>query len=241
MNISKISKTLLFSLLIIPVVNPVLGKIDINLATNSPTPTPTPTATIVPIKLTPGLMGKIKLNVNIGKRAWLNDATVATINGNTLTVAKDNVIYTIITDSNTTFKRKFGGKSSLSEISVNDRLNILGKWNNEEKTEIKATHIRNLSVQKKFATFFGEIKMVNGNTFLVTTAKRGDQTVTITDSTKLVNRKMETITAGDIEVGHRIRIKGLWDSVNKTVTEVKQIKDFTIPVVKPSPTPTAMP
>jgi len=163
----------------------------------------------------------------VGKRAWFKEATVTKIEGTTLTVTQNNISYTVLTDANTVFKRRFGGKSSLAEISTNDKLNILGKWNNEEKTEIKAANIRDLSIQKRFATFFGEVKSVSGQTLVVTTAKKGEQIITIGDSTKLVNRKMETITFADILAGHRIRIKGLWDRANNTVTEVKQIKDFT--------------
>lgn len=187
----------------------------------------------------PGIMATLK--TFIGKRAWLKEAVVTNKSGTTLTVTKDAVFYTVLTDSTTIFRRKFGDKSSLAEVSVNDKLNVLGKWNNEAKTEIKATHIRNLSVQKRFATFFGIVKSVSGNTIVVTTEKGGDQTITIDASTKLVNRKMQTIVMADILVGHRIRIKGIWDMTNKTVTGVKQIKDFTIPVVKPSSTPAATP
>jgi len=39
----------------------------------------------------------------------------------------------------------------------------------------------------------------------------------------------------DIEVGHRVRVKGIWDLTNKTISEVTQIKDFSIPI-QPSPT-----
>jgi hypothetical protein len=39
----------------------------------------------------------------------------------------------------------------------------------------------------------------------------------------------------DIQIGHRIRVKGIWDITNKTISEVTQIKDFSIPA-KPSPT-----
>jgi len=85
----------------------------------------------------------------LNSRVWLAEAVVTKIEDTALTVTKDNIIYTVLTDSKTVFKRRFGGKSSLAEISTNDKLNILGKWNNEEKTEIKAANIRDLSIQKR--------------------------------------------------------------------------------------------
>lgn len=231
MNISKISKTLLFSLSLFP--------ITIKTPLPPPTVIPTPDSSVIQFKPNPQVLGKIKINV--GKRAWLNDATVAKVEGTTITVAKDNAVYTVLTDAGTIFRRRFGGKSSLAEISPNDKLDILGKWNNEEKTEIKASRIRNHSIQKRFAVFFGEVKSINGETVIVSTARRGDQTIVADDSTRIFNRKMETIEISDIKIGHLIRIKGTWDSVSKIVTEVIQIKDFTIPLIEqgPAPTPTA--
>lgn len=229
-NIKKITTYLLFSFFVLPGIQPRLP-----LATVSPTPTPTPTVT--PIKLKPGLgiLGKIKLAV--GKRAWIDNGQVTVVSGSTLTITKEGITYTVNTDASTTFRRRFGGKSQLSEIKVGDTVNVLGKWQNEEKTQILATHIRDLSIQKRHATFFGTVKSKTDTTLVLTTVTRGEQTVTITASTKLVNRKMEEITIADIQIGNRVRVKGIWDLTTKTVTETTQIKDFSIPP-QSSPTPT---
>lgn len=222
-NIKKITTYLLFSFFVIP------------LATIGPSPTPTPT--IIPIKLKPNLnlLGKIKLA--IGKRGWIEKGEVTAISGTTLTVTKNSVPYTVNTDDKTIFRRRYGGKSQLSEIAENDTVNVLGKWQNEGKTQILATHIRDLSIQKRHATFFGTVRTITGTTLILTTVNRGEQTVTISSSTKLVNRKMEEIAMSDIQVGNRVRVKGIWDLTKKVVSEVTQIKDFSIPI-QPSPTAT---
>lgn len=176
-----------------------------------------------------------------GKRAVLGSAKVTAINDTTLTVQQGDKTYTVLTSSDTKYRRKFWGESSFSEIAVNNTINVVGKWNNEAKTEINALWIRNLSIQKRFGVFFGEVKSLPGGSFVMSTAKREDQTVTI-GSAKLVNRKEEMITPGDIIVGHKVRVKGMWDSVNHTITEVKQIKDFSLPVkVEETGTPTLTP
>lgn len=195
------------------------------------------TPTVLPIKPKPNLnlLGKIKLAV--GKRGWIEKGTVTVISGTTLTVTKEGVTYTVNTDDKTIFRRRFGGKSSIDEISVSDTVNVLGKWQDEAKTSILATHIRDLSIQKRHATFFGTVKTKTDTTLVLTTINRGEQTVTISSSTKLVNRKMEEIKMSDIQIGHRIRVKGIWDLTKKTISEVTQIKDFSIPV-QPSPTTT---
>ena len=42
----------------------------------------------------------------------------------------------------------------------------------------------------------------------------------------------------DVQVGHRVRVKGLWDNKLNKITEVTQVKDFTIPAQGVAPTPT---
>lgn len=188
----------------------------------------------------PGLQKQLekRLEKITGRRAVIAKGEVTTKEGTTLTLRQDGKNYLVLTDGKTQFRRKFWGKSSLEEISVGDLITVIGRWTNEERTEIKAVLIRNLSVQKRAGVFFGEVKSVGENSLVIAAAKRGNLTVTVDASTKLVNRKMETIMLADIKPGHRVRVKGLWDSTKKTITEVKQVKDFSIPLV-PSPSPKA--
>jgi len=220
-NTKKLTSYFLFSLFLFP------------WQIKTPIPSATPTIAPIKFKLNPNLMGKIKLAV--GKRGWIEKGEVTAISGSSLTVTKEGVTYTVNTDSSTIFRRRFGGKSQLSEISANDTVNVLGKWQNEEKTQVLATHIRDLSIQKRHAVFFGTVRTKTDTSLVLTTVNRGEQTVMISSSTKLVNRKMEEIKMSDIQIGHRIRVKGIWDITNKTISEVTQIKDFSIPA-KPSPT-----
>jgi len=222
-NTKKLTSYFLFSLFLFP------------WQIKTPIPSATPTIAPIKFKLNPNLMGKIKLAV--GKRGWIEKGEVTGISGTTLTVIKDSVAYTVNTDDKTNFRRRFGGKSQLSEIAENDTVNVLGKWQNGEKTQILATHIRDLSIQKRHATFFGTVRTKTDTSLILTTVNRGEQTVIIDSSKKLVNRKMEEIKMADIQIGHRIRVKGIWDITNKTISEVTQIKDFSIPA-KPSPTAT---
>jgi hypothetical protein len=193
-------------------------------------------------KTPPGLVKKAERQIEnrVEKRATIGQGKVIAKEGTTLTVTKESKTYTVLTDANTRFVKKFWGKSSLEEISLNDMVNVIGRWNNEAKTEIQAVLIRNFSIQKRHGVFFGEVKSVSGSGFVLTAVKRGDQTVTVEIATKLVNRKMQKISLSDIQVGHKVRVKGVWDSVNKTITEVKQVKDFSIPLI-PSPRPSSSP
>jgi hypothetical protein len=167
----------------------------------------------------------------IGTRAAIGTGKVVSKDGSTLTIVSNENTYTVLTDDKTQFRRLFWGKSSLEEISINDMVKVIGKWQNEEKTQIKAILVRNLSIQKRHGTFFGVIKSVGENSLIIQTAQRGEITVKVTDTTKLVNRVMDEIVFSDLQVGHRIRVKGTWDKANSTLTEVIQVKDFSIPLI----------
>lgn len=176
-------------------------------------------------------------NIAEGRAIFLK-AEVTAKTDTTLTIEKDGKTYTVNLSEETQLRRRFGAKSDIDEFSVGNTVNVYGSWTDDTKTTIDARLVRNLSIQKRFAVFIGQVKSLLGNGWVMSTvsAKRPDQTVTVTSSTKFVNRKEETITQSDIQVGHRVRVKGLWDSSNNTVTEVTHVKDFSLP---PVPTVTA--
>jgi hypothetical protein len=149
----------------------------------------------------------------------------------------DNVSYIVHIVNTTVLRRKFWGKAALTEMQIGDSVNVIGKWTNDAKTDLNAQMIRDTSIQKRAGAFFGNVLSVTANGWTIQTA-RGIETVSITSSTKLVNRKEETIKQSDIVIGQRIRVKGMWDSQANTITEVTQIKDFTLPIiVTPTKTP----
>lgn len=171
--------------------------------------------------------------------ARLFNATVTGMNSTSLTVTDNNKTFTILTDATTIFRRHFWGKSSLSEISVNDKVNVWGKYTDDTKTSVQAHMIRDLSIMKRSGTFFGTVNGINGSTITLNTVNRGIQTVTFDSNTKCTQRNAQTMNCTDIQIGQRIRVKGMWDQVNKTITEVPQIKDFSVPVnLTPTPKPT---
>jgi hypothetical protein len=190
------------------------------------------------------------INKFINSRANINNAKVTNISGSVLTVIdKDGKTITVNTDANSRLRRRFFGSSNISEISVNDILNIFGKWTDDTHTIVQAQQIRDLSIQKRFGVFVGDVTAINGNTITLKSINRGTQAVTVSSTTKFIDRKEKTIVQTDVVVGHRIRVKGMWNNASNTITEVKQLKDFSLPIkiaVSPtsivvvSPTPTGV-
>ena len=211
-------------LLLVPIIK---QDLDLNLVVASPTPTATPMIKLVK----PNLIKKFDLIElkNINKRGELKNVRVTMIDAKGIIVDSEGVSIKVNLLTNTHFRRKFWGKSSVAEISVGDSINVVGKWANEGKTEINATLVRDLSIQKRFGVFFGTINKITDSGFVMTTIQIGEETVILDTTSKIINRQGGTQSVADIQVGHRIRVRGLWNSTTFTITEVTEVKDFSLP------------
>ena len=162
-----------------------------------------------------------------------------TIVGSILTVQKDQTTYTVTTTDKTELKRRFGASSSLSEFTPNDELLIIGnrKKNTDgtlSSTEIEASYIRNMSIQRRFAVFTGEVTSISGDIITIQTKGRGIQTVSVTANTQY-KEKNTTITLADITIGNKLVVKGeLWNRVNNKIDAKTILK---LNIQKPSVTP----
>lgn len=169
---------------------------------------------------------QIRLNRS---RAAIGTCILESKSGTTLTCSKDGKTYTIDA-ANAQVRRKFGGKSTLEEMTVGDTLSVVGKWTDEAKTAVQAKIVRDTSIQKRRGTFVGTVKSVTSDGWTMTTVgKREDQKVVVTGTTKYVNGKKEAITQADVLVGHRVYVKGVWNTDSNTIAEVTEVKDFSLP------------
>ena len=201
------------------------------------TASPTATPAIKLIKPILNNLQQIKLEFT-NKRAELGNVQITAKDATSITVNDNGTSIKVDLQTDTHFRRKFWGDSNLNEISVGDSVTVVGRWTSELKTEIKAVLIRDLSIQKRFGTFFGTVKTITDTGFVMTTIQRGDETVTLDSTSKLVNRKGAAITTSDIQVGQTIRVRGMWNSTAFTITEVTEVKDFSLPpFVSPTATP----
>lgn len=173
-------------------------------------------------------------------RAAIGSGEITAKTDTSITVKKDDKSYTVNLETKTKFRRRFWGKSEIAEFNIGDTVNVIGMWADESHTTINAVLLRDISIQKRFGVFFGQVKTILSNGWVMSTVstKRPDQTVTVSAETKFVNRKGETITQADVKANDRVRVRGLWDNKSNTVTEVKEVKDFSLPPF-PSATVTA--
>jgi len=154
--------------------------------------------------------------------------TIATKGDSSLTVTgADGKTYQVNIIGDTKLVRRFGGNSTLAEFAVGNTVHVFGKFTNDEKTSIDAKLIRNASVQKRFGAFFGEVTAKNTDNFVIKSINRGNQTVYF-GGAKFVNVSEKEISYADVAVGHRVRVKGMWDNSTNTITEVTHVKDFSL-------------
>lgn len=189
-------------------------------------------------ELKPKIANKIKNLVSVA----IGTGKIVGITGTSLTAtsSSDGKTYTILTGKfdkcTTKFVRKFGGKSDLSEYTAGDTINVVGYFTDDTKTTVQACLIRDLSIQKRRANFTGMVKSLTSTGFVMTTLseRRADQTVSLADTTKLIDRKSQTISKADILVAHKVNVRGLWNSLNNTVTQTTEVRDLGLPTVTTS-------
>ena len=208
-----------------------------------------------------GLKGELKNIENkvqnkiqnfIGRRAMIVNGTVTAVGTSTITVDDNGTSITVNFDSKTHFRRRFWGVSSLGEISVGDKVDVIGRYTDNTKTAINAVLIRDESIELRKGAFFGTVQSLTSGGFAMTTIHKDNETVTI-GSAKIIDREENSLTVSQIKVGDKVRVRGTWDAKNSTITNVIEIKDFSIPAIhtffgssnpfsaSPSPTPVVTP
>ena len=150
---------------------------------------------------------------------------ITVIGSNNFSLSGEDGTFQVTIMNKTVILRKFGGKSSLSEYSVGDEVVVFGKFTDDTKLIIDAKTVKNNSIQKRFGAFFGKVTVKNTDNFVMETAERGIQTVYF-GTTKFINIKEINISYGDIKIGDRVRVKGVWDKTLNEIREVSQIKIF---------------
>ena len=156
------------------------------------------------------------------------DGTVTAKSTTSLTVTKDDKSYTVLTTSDSKFRRHFWGKSTLAEISIGNKVNVWGNWADDTHASINAMMIRNLSIMKRFGVFVGDIVSKSSTSFVIHSKNRADQTVNFDSNTKFVKKNDTATIYADLKIEDRVKIKGLWDKTLNTISEVTQVKDYSL-------------
>lgn len=127
-----------------------------------------------------------------------------------LTVQVGPTSYTVNVTSSTILVRKFGGPSSLDEFALGDLLRVEGTVTS---TTVDATKIKNLSIQRKGASFKGKVLSIDASakSFVLDPTKESleNQTVTTSTNTRFFQGNRMGIFS-DIGVGMTVKVIGIW-------------------------------
>lgn len=152
-------------------------------------------------------------------------AKVTSVSGSTVNAATTwgsvSLAWAVNTDTSTEWVRRFGGSSSVSEISVGDFISFHGDLvtTTASPVTVNADVVKDWSIQKRHATFNGTVKSVDAANmkFVISSEDRGDVNVSVSSSTKIM--KGDSVAAfADIAVGARVMAGGLYDSVSKVLS-----------------------
>jgi len=146
-------------------------------------------------------------------------AKITSIGSNLLNISIFGYSYKIDISTNAKVLRQTWGVSSIDEFSVGDVVNVWGYLDSGDNYLIHAQTIRDLSIQKMHGVFKGTIDSINSTdkTFVLKTEERGNQTVIVSDSTKIIGG----ITTGsfpDLQVSLPVVVRGVW---NKTLSKIQ--------------------
>ncbi len=186
--------------------------------------------------------------------AGLNQAEVISIAGTVLptevVVSYEGKEVTLKLSQKTLILRKYGGQAALSELKKGDLVSARGTWEDSEtKAVLDVRVLRDLSLEKRQATFWGKITALGEGSLTMETSKKGSLTIIVGSSTKIVDRRERSVPLTSLAVGHRVRVTGLWDVAEERMDPVRLIKDWSLgpkptsqlPTVTPAITPTPSP
>lgn len=161
--------------------------------------------------------------------AVTKNGKVTSVNGTTFGMnTKEGKSFTVNAESAQVL-RKMGGKGVVSEFTIGDEVNVVGTFTDEAKTTIKAKLVRNTSIQRVKGTFMAKVISKSTNSMIIQPEKRSNQTVKISSTTKIINRKEQKMTFSEIQVNDQIRVKGVWNKENNEILSVEEVKDMTFP------------
>lgn len=157
------------------------------------------------------------------------------ISGNTLTVKHGSKSYTVSISSSVKLYRRFGAKAIISEFAVGDKVNVVGTWTDDGQTQINATYIRDVSIQKRNANFRGTVVSKGTDSFVLdprTNAKKRGENKTVTLASNVVIKGLgnKALTFADIQVGDKVVVLGgIWNRQENQLFDVTKVIDSSQP------------
>lgn len=154
------------------------------------------------------------------------EGKLVTKNQDLLTLSVNGQKYTVFLSKNTLLRPKYWGHVDLTDFNLGDDVTVIGVWKNKADKEISATLIRDLSNEKRWGVFLGDIVSKGKNNIVIMNKPRGEMTVVFDGKTKFIDKNNKTVNMNTLKTGDRVRAKGIFDNKKMRITEVEELKDF---------------
>lgn len=165
----------------------------------------------------------LEIHINDNGKVLVRGAKITAINGAMITAGNAWGSSTMTWNVDTTtakMLRRYDGSSSVSEMKVGDYISFNGTLDTTVSNfTVRATTIKDWSVQVKNSSFDGTIKSIDATamSFVLTSNNRGDITVTTDANTKIM-RGDTTIAVSGLMVGDKVtKTEGLFNNLDRTL------------------------
>lgn len=167
----------------------------------------------------------LEVHIYDNGKVLVRGAKVTAVSGATVTATtawgSTSLSWTVNTDSSTEFVRNFGGKSGVSEISAGNYISFNGDLViTASGLTVNAKTLKNWSVQKKNASFIGNVLSIGATSFVLKAEERGTVTVNVISSTSFT-KSDSNAAFGDMRVGDKVLASGLFDNSLMTLVADK--------------------
>ncbi|MDO8664304.1 MAG: hypothetical protein Q7K44_02020 [Candidatus Liptonbacteria bacterium] len=172
----------------------------------------------------------LEIHITDNGKTLIRGAKVTSVSGNTINASATwgSVVFNwaVVTDSSTEFIRRYGSASKISEISIGDFISFQGALDTTvgSPVTVKARIIKDWSIQKKHASFYGLVKSTDTSAkgFILTSEDKGDISVKVSDTAKITKGNVAGVFA-DITVGAKVTASGLYNTESK-ILEADTVK-----------------
>ncbi len=162
---------------------------------------------------------KQMVNINTAGQASLT-GTLVSASATSLTVSSwgGNWVINLATDAK--LVASSGIKALSADFNVGDAIKAQGKANSTSAWAIDARNVQDITLQMRNESFMGTVSAVSGNTFTLTTKKKGTLQVTANADAKFM-LKGKTATVADLSNGATVTVSGVYNVKALTVAAKK--------------------
>ena len=177
----------------------------------------------------------LEIHIYDSGKVLVRGAKVTAVNGTNISaeslVGQSSISWLVDASATPKVVRRYGGNSSVSEIVVGDFISFSGMLTaTGSQWGVKATSLKDWSIQVKNSSFSGTITSISGSSFVLTT-ENGKSINVNTDVNTKITKGDATMAFSALVVGDKVaKTEGLYNN-NTNILMAKIIKVYVNPII----------